>query len=100
VVADDGSARIQTVNEVDNPKFHTVIEAFRRLTGVPMVLNTSFNLQDPIVDTPADAVRAFLNSGLDVLVMQSYVARKSDDVRTSRPASAGAVPLARSGAAR
>ncbi len=95
VVARDGSARLQTVNETDNPRFHALIEAFRCLTGVPMVLNTSFNLQDPIVDTPADAVRAFLNSGLDTLVIQSHIARKPDDVRTSRPAAAAAVPVAR-----
>jgi carbamoyltransferase len=75
VVSHDGSARIQTVTPDDNPLFYRLIEAFHRATAIPLVLNTSFNVQEPIVCTPDDAVRTFRRSGLDALVMGRYVAR-------------------------
>ena len=65
----DGTGRLQTVERETNGRFHALIEAFERLTGVPVVLNTSFNLAgEPIVCTPADAVSTFRRSGLDALV--------------------------------
>lgn len=73
----DGSARVQTVTAADNAPFHTLLTAFHRLTGVPLVLNTSFNVKgEPIVNTPADAIRCFLNTGIDLLVLDSCVVEK------------------------
>jgi len=74
----DGTARVQTVNKVSNPRFYAVIEAFEKRRGVPMVLNTSFNVMgEPIVHTPADAVRCFYSTGMDALVMGDHVLLKN-----------------------
>jgi carbamoyltransferase len=79
VVHVDGSARVQTVTQQDNPIMWNLIEQFRRLTGLPVVLNTSFNGADePIVCTPEDAVRTFLACGLDALVIGDYLATRPD----------------------
>ena len=68
VVHRDGSARVQTVHADLYPMFYSLLDAFRDLTGVPMVLNTSFNRRgEPIVCSPADAVGAFCRTGLDLL---------------------------------
>ncbi len=73
----DGSARVQTVMAADNAPFHALLTAFYRLTGVPMVLNTSFNVKgEPIVNTPAEAIRCFLNTGIDLLVLDDFVVEK------------------------
>jgi carbamoyltransferase len=73
----DGSSRIQTVTAQSNPIYHALIKRFHDLTGVPMVLNTSLNIKgQPIARTPADAIRCFLHSGLDVLVMGNWVLAK------------------------
>jgi carbamoyltransferase len=64
----DGSARLQTVTDA-NGAFHEIIQCFRRRTGIPLVLNTSLNCKEPIVETPDDAVRCFLESGIDALAM-------------------------------
>lgn len=69
VVHADGTARIQTVDKQDNPRFHALIEAFGRLTGVPIVLNTSFNRHEPIVASPADAISCFLRTQMDCIVL-------------------------------
>ncbi len=77
VVHIDGSARIQTVDRADNEPFWKVIEAFRKRTGVPIVLNTSFNVRgEPIVCTPEDAIRCFLSTNIDLLVIEGYVVAK------------------------
>ncbi len=76
VVADDGTARIHTVTERQNPLYHRLIRRFAQQTGVPLVLNTSFNSQEPMVCTPQHAVATFLRSGLDVLVMGRFVAER------------------------
>ena len=74
----DGSARVQTVDEETNPRFARLLRAFERLTGCPILLNTSFNLNyGPIVCTPADALICFIRSGLDVLVLEDYVIDRS-----------------------
>ncbi len=74
----DGTARVQTVSKASNPRYHKLIAAFSRRRGVPMVLNTSFNVMgEPIVNTPEDAVRCFYSTGLDALVMGDYVLRKA-----------------------
>lgn len=74
----DGTARLQTVEREVNPRFYELIAAFERRTGVPVVLNTSFNLNgEPIVCTPEHALRTFYSCGLDVLVLGPFVIRKS-----------------------
>ncbi len=70
----DGTARPQTVARLDNPRFHALLEAFFAQTGVPLVLNTSFNTDgEPLVETPGDAIRCFLRSGMDRLVFPGVV---------------------------
>lgn len=72
----DGTARIQLVHREANPRFHELISRFHVRTGVPMVLNTSFNDSEPIVCSPADAVRTFLATRIDVLVLGDLLVRR------------------------
>lgn len=73
----DGTARVQTVASDQNPGFWAIIEVFSRLTGIPMVLNTSLNLAGfPIVESPEDAVRCFAATDIDVLVIGPYLVSK------------------------
>ena len=73
VVHVDGSARVQTVNKSDNKKIYMLLQEFFKETDVPVLLNTSFNLGgEPIVESPADAVRTVTQSNIDVLVMHNY----------------------------
>jgi carbamoyltransferase len=73
----DGSARPQTVEKEINPLYWRLIDAFEKRTGVPVVMNTSFNLRgEAIVHTPTDAVRTFFSSGMDALVIGSFVVEK------------------------
>ena len=77
VVHVDGSARVQTVSRADEPLYYELIEHFYRLTGVPVVLNTSFNLAgEPIVCSPDDALRTTFTSGVDALVIGHYLVTK------------------------
>jgi carbamoyltransferase len=77
VIHVDGSARLQTLSQKENPGYWNIIDAFHKLTGIPLVLNTSFNLAGkPIVETPADAVECFKSTPIDVLVMGSYLVTK------------------------
>ncbi|MBI3098530.1 MAG: carbamoyl transferase [Planctomycetes bacterium] len=73
----DGTSRIQSVIAEENPRFRRLIEAFDRRTGVPMLLNTSFNDSEPIVCTPDDAVRTFLKTKIDHLVIGDFLVHKS-----------------------
>lgn len=68
----DGTARVQTVERASNPRYHALIEAFGHLTGVPILLNTSFNKQEPIVARPQEAISCFLRTGMDVLVLGNF----------------------------
>lgn len=78
VVHVDGSARLQTVRRELNPRFHELLTKFGRLTGVPVLLNTSFNIMgEPIVESPMDAIRCFFSTGLDKLVLGNYLITKS-----------------------
>lgn len=77
----DGTARIQTVEHAANPRYHALIERFEKLTGVPVLLNTSFNKQEPIVTRPEEAISCFLRTDMHVLVMGDYYV-------TDRPAAA------------
>jgi carbamoyltransferase len=74
----DGTGRIQTVARAANPRYYGVIEEFGRLTGVPVLLNTSFNRHEPIVASPQEAISCFLRTGMDVLVLgDHYVADRN-----------------------
>jgi carbamoyltransferase len=76
VVHVDGTARPQLVREQDNPSYYMIIEEYEKRTGVPVLINTSFNVhEEPIVRSPEDAVRAFLDSDLDYLAMGDFLAR-------------------------
>lgn len=73
----DGSGRFQTVSWETNPLYYELIDAWRRSTGVPVLLNTSFNVKgEPIVSSPSDALRTFYNCGMDALVMGRYLVEK------------------------
>jgi carbamoyltransferase len=73
----DGTARVQTINRTQHPLYCDLLRAFKRRTGVPVLVNTSFNVRgEPIVCTPRDAVSAFFASPLDALVIGSFVVTK------------------------
>jgi carbamoyltransferase len=73
----DGTARIQTVNKQQHPRYHDLLVEFKKLTGVPVLVNTSFNtLGKPIVSTPRDAVECFWSSPFDALVIGSFLVEK------------------------
>jgi carbamoyltransferase len=93
----DDSARVQTVRREDNPFYYNIIKAFYDLTGCPVIVNTSFNVKDePIVCTPEDAYRCFMKTGMDVLVLESYLVTKPMGVRgPEAPGVAAASALAR-----
>ncbi len=80
VVHIDGTARPQMVSRKTNPRYWELINEFKKLTGIPMLLNTSFNVQEPIVCTPADAVNTFRNANFDALVLENnLVVRGRED---------------------
>jgi len=69
----DGTGRLQTVTKEANPKYHALISAFRDLAGVPVVLNTSFNDNEPIVCRPEEAIDCFLRTKMDALVLSDFL---------------------------
>ena len=74
----DGTVRIQTVNEQENPHMRKLLTAFKGITGHPVILNTSFNIKaEPIVCSPTDAVNSFVNSDLDFLVIGNFLVKKT-----------------------
>jgi carbamoyltransferase len=90
----DYSARIQTVHATTNPRYHALIAAFERLTGVPVLINTSFNVRgEPIVCTPEDAFRCFMGTDLDLLAIGDCVLRKADQDEALRHNYAGRYEL-------
>jgi carbamoyltransferase len=72
----DGSGRLQTVSRDTNPRYYRLIDAFREQTGVPMVLNTSFNENEPVVCRPEEALDCFLRTKMDVLVLGDWMVRR------------------------
>ena len=73
----DGSARVQTVSKKFNENFYNLIKEFEKLTNVPIIINTSFNVKnEPIVNSPKDAIRTFYNSGLDKLIIGKFLISK------------------------
>jgi carbamoyltransferase len=86
----DQSARLQTVDAERSPRFHALLSAFERLTGCPVLVNTSFNVRgEPIVCTPEEAVRCFLATGMDTLVLESVVVHKSAAARAASETARG-----------
>ncbi len=84
----DGTGRIQTVERSANPRYYGIIEEFGKLTGVPVLLNTSFNRQEPIVSTPEEAISCYLRTGMDVLVLGDFY---TTDRRADSEADTGAL---------
>jgi carbamoyltransferase len=76
----DGTGRVQSVSRTHNPRYYRLIEEFERLTGVPIVLNTSFNIRgEPIVHRPEQAIECFLKTGMDALFLGDYLLTKTVD---------------------
>jgi carbamoyltransferase len=84
VVHIDGSSRIQLVRASVNPKYYRLIEKFDQITGIPMVLNTSFNDSEPIVMTPAHALNTFMKTGVDALFLENYLLVKDGVKKNER----------------
>ncbi len=79
----DYSARVQTVSEKTNPRYYKLIKEFKRITGCPVIVNTSFNVRgEPIVCNPQDAYRCFMRTEMDLLVLQNIVLQKSEQPQT------------------
>jgi len=79
----DGTGRLQTVDRESNPLYWELIRRFGEITGVPVLLNTSFNENEPIVQTPAEALDCFLRTRMDVLVVGHYILQKSENLHLS-----------------
>jgi carbamoyltransferase len=77
----DDTGRLQTVSRAQNPRYHALIEAFERATGLPVVLNTSFNENEPIVNTPQEALDCFLRTRMDLLVLGNWMVRRAPEPR-------------------
>jgi carbamoyltransferase len=87
IVHVDGTARVQTVAERQNPRLYRLLKEFEALTGVPVLINTSFNVKgEPMVETPQDAIQCFLATGIDRLVLHDRVIRKTALHRVLWPA--------------
>lgn len=88
----DYSARVQTIDAARNPRFYRLLSAFDALTGCPVLINTSFNVRgEPIVCTPEDAIKCFLNTGIDILIMNNFIVKKVDQVEELKNMEGGTV---------
>ena len=76
IVHVDGTGRLQTVTPETNLRFYNLIKIFQKITNVPIILNTSFNENEPIVRTPDQAINCFLRTNMDVLVLENFVLRR------------------------
>ena len=77
VVHVDGTGRLQTIDKNSNPKYYNLINSYYKKTGIPLILNTSFNVKgEPIVCTPDDAIKCFLNTEIDYLIINNFVIKK------------------------
>ena len=72
----DGTGRLQSVDKNVSPRYYRLIETFRQKTGVPILLNTSFNENEPIVNSPQEALDCFLRTSMDMLVMENIVVER------------------------
>lgn len=73
----DGTGRLQTVDKENNPKYYNLINAFKDKTGIPILLNTSFNENEPIVNTPLEALDCFLRTKMDMLIMENVIVERN-----------------------
>jgi carbamoyltransferase len=69
----DGTGRLQTVDRLYSPRYYALIEAFHKKSGIPILLNTSFNENEPIVNSPQNALDCFLRTKMDMLVLENYI---------------------------
>lgn len=93
VTHEDGTGRLQTVEKDVNPRYWKLLHRFGELTGVPVLINTSFNENEPIVNTPAQALDCFLRTNIDLLAIGSFVVRKEDNLeRAARHPAVAAIP--------
>ena len=74
----DGSGRLQTVDEKTNPRYYSLIKEFKNLTGIPIVLNTSFNENEPVVCRPEEALETFLRTKMDILVLGDWMIKRNE----------------------
>ncbi|NDJ11479.1 MAG: carbamoyltransferase [Acidobacteriia bacterium] len=81
VTHEDGTGRLQTVEKDTNPRYWGLLRAFEKLSGLPILINTSFNENEPIVNTPLQAIDCFLRTRMDMLVIGSFIARRQDNKR-------------------
>lgn len=79
VTHEDGTGRLQTVEKEVNPRYWGLLKAFEKVAGLPILINTSFNENEPIVNTPEQAIDCFLRTRMDVLVIGSFIARQDDN---------------------
>jgi carbamoyltransferase len=95
----DGTGRVQSVSRKHNPRYYRLIEEFERLTGVPVVLNTSFNIRgEPIVHQPEQAIECFMKTGMDALFLGDYMLTKNVE-SAARQMDAGVLEMAHASAA-
>ena len=80
----DGTGRIQTIDRVSNPRYYGVIEEYAKITGVPVILNTSFNRQEPVVNAPAEAISCYLRTDMDRVVLGDYYVSDRNDAAINR----------------
>jgi carbamoyltransferase len=78
VVHEDGTGRLQTVERAANPRYWKLLKEFERVTGVPVLLNTSFNENEPVVNAPDEALGCFLRTNMDLLVLGMYMVRRPE----------------------
>jgi carbamoyltransferase len=74
----DGTGRLQTVDKNISPRYYALIDSFRKKTGIPVLLNTSFNENEPIVNTPQEALSCFLRTDMDMLVLENCVIERRE----------------------
>ena len=79
VVHVDGTARPQMVSKQTNPRYWNLINEFKKLTGIPLLLNTSFNVQEPIVCSPQDAINTFNNANFDALCLENNLVLREEN---------------------
>jgi len=78
----DGSGRLQTIRRKQNESYYDLIKAFGRLSGIPILINTSFNIRgEPIVNTPYDAYKCMMGTGIDYLIMDNFLIKRQDNLR-------------------
>merc|ERR1711991_458669 len=84
----DYSARVQTVSKETNSRYYNLINSFKKLTGCPIVVNTSFNVRgEPIVCTPEDAYRCFMRTEMDILILENQILYKNKQSKVKNDSS-------------